>query len=137
MIPQDIKNDKTKSIYLLYNSDDTIKEKWTRKPHMDDTKAQTNKDGVITLPQFYGEWVQTPRDEINKLNDIILSKKPGARRTALQNPDVTQHATKPAKRLTERELNEQRSITELEKLLDLLNKRYDEMTKGEKDDNTK
>lgn len=129
MLPKDIQEDNSKSIYILYNSNDLIVEKWTRKPHMDDTKVKTNKDGVVTLPTFYGEWVQTPQEEVDNLNEAILAKKPAAIRKALQNPDKTNNpqSSRPAKRLTQRELSEQHNRSELEKMLEILNKRYEEL----------
>ena len=123
MLPIDIKEDNSKSLYIIYDINNLIVEKWSREPHANDTKAQTDKDGVVKLPQFYGEWVQTPQEEIDKLNESILAKKPNAVHKALHNSASTSEQVRPAKKLTQREILEQRTRQELEKMLKLLNEK--------------
>ena len=129
MLSKDIQEDNSKSIYIVYNSNDLIVEKWTRKPHMNDTQAKTNKDGVVTLPTFYGEWVQTPQEEVDLLNEAILAKKPAAVRKALQklNKTTLPQSSNSAKRLTQKKSLKECDRSELEIMLEMLNKRYEEL----------
>ena len=76
-------NNKNIKVYTVYNDDNTIKERYVRKPSPLDSQEvikheaflvapSQNKPDDTTLPTYFGEWEKVPQEEIDRLNQERL-----------------------------------------------------------------
>lgn len=118
-------NNKYIKVYTVYNPDNTIKEKYVRKPSPLDGTEPVAPDENIHYPiaptqmsqkpqelkmVYYGEWEQVPQKEIDKMNEKILATK--ISRQLSEN--------RPAKRVTDYENKRALEIKQAEELLKAL-----------------
>jgi hypothetical protein len=95
--------------YTQYNFDGTINVQYVREPNQKDTPAvYDDKGNIVSLPVFYGKWIETPQCEIDKLNEQIKLNK------------FSNGAKRPAKQLSEREKFENQHREDLKEQLRIL-----------------
>ena len=104
--------------YTVLNSNDTIKEQYTREPNDSDSSVVKDKQGIVSLPTFKGEWRKTPKEELDALNKEILEKRKIKREPRL-------------KEMSEREQKENARRKALEEQLKLLNEELERRKKEE------